>query len=346
MSIPDHSSHEIDPNGDLTIKVLEYDLTICDDNGKHPVLKTASFKVSRQTVIDKSKSNPLKVMLSGGFLEARSKEIIFKEDTIASVDLWLRCFHQAFDDACYSIPIKEVWHALVFAKKYLIDPLELKEWFDKYWKGVDEKQFKLNDMRQHLYPAYMFDSPIAFAWLTKNLAYKSADHVTEINPTEHRYLHLDGNVVGSINGARGTLRGKLIRGLFDPVSSFLNAKCDCKEKALFAYNMGIGKTGIWPLHEHHKKSIQEILDSKGFVKFECEVATDACVFCQAHCNPAVVHSLRHRISDHFEGLCLDCMKRTKGGSVDDDYWEHDKDKEWSRNCSIAHGQPTWYFSFM
>ncbi|KAH7342973.1 hypothetical protein BKA65DRAFT_354532, partial [Rhexocercosporidium sp. MPI-PUGE-AT-0058] len=76
---------------------------------------------------------------------------------------------------------------------------------------------------------------------------------------------------GSINGVRGTLRGKLIRSLFDPVSAFLKSKCDCREKALFAYNLGLSKTGIWPLHEHHKKSVQEVLDSPGFVTFQCEI---------------------------------------------------------------------------
>ena len=135
-------------------------------------------------------------MLSGQFLEAHSKEITFKEDTIASVDLWLRCFHQAFDDACYSIPIKEVWNALAFAKKYLIEPLMLKSWFSKYWGRVDQEKLKLIAMRQYMYPAYAFDNPFAFAFITKSLAYKSADHVTEINPTEHRHLHLDGNVIG------------------------------------------------------------------------------------------------------------------------------------------------------
>lgn len=153
-------------------------------------------------------------------------------------------------------------------------------------------------------------------------------------------------VSGSINGARGTLRGKLIRGLFDPVSAFLKASCDCKEKALFAYNMGVSKTGIWPLYEHHKKSVQEILDSKGFVNFECKVPEGACFSCTTYCNPAVVAGVRRTVQEHFDGLCLDCMTRTKSGSVDEDYWDHDKDKAWSRGCSISHDQPTWYFSFM
>ncbi|KAH9216442.1 hypothetical protein DL95DRAFT_445422 [Leptodontidium sp. 2 PMI_412] len=236
--------YEIDPKGDLTIKVIEYDVTTRDSNGRHPVLKTASFKVPRKTVIDNNKSQPLKAMLGGEFLEGHRKIATLDEHTIVGVDVWLRCFHAAFDDACYSMSIKEVWYALAFANQYLIDPSQLEGWLDTYWSSVDRKKLKLQDMRQYLYPAYAFNSAEAFAYLTKSLTCKGADHVTEINPTGYRNLHLDGNVIGSINGARGPLRSKLIRGFFDPVNAFLKSKCDCKEKAFFAYNMGISKTGI------------------------------------------------------------------------------------------------------
>ena len=124
------------------------------------------------------------------------------------------------------------------------------------------------------------------------------------------------------------------------------SKCDCKEKALFAYTMGLSKTGIWPLHEHHKKSVQEILNSKGFVKFECDILEGTCVSCKFRCQPTTVDVVRRAVVNHFQGLCLDCMKKTKFGSVDEDYWEHDREKVWSCGCAIKHEQPTWYFSFM
>ena len=37
---------------------------------------------------------------------------------------------------------------------------------------------------------------------------------------------------------------------------------------------------------------------------------------------------------------------TKSEDVDEEYWEHDISKEWDAGCSIRHGQPTWYFSFV
>ena len=61
----------------------------------------------------------------------------------------------------------------------------------------------------------------------------------------------------------------LLRGLFDPVSKFLNQPCLCKGISLFAYYKGLSKTDIWSLASHHRKSIREILESEGFRKFDC-----------------------------------------------------------------------------
>ncbi|TGO30922.1 hypothetical protein BPAE_0002g00120 [Botrytis paeoniae] len=73
-----------------------------------------------------------------------------------------------------------------------------------------------------------------------------------------------------------------------------------------------------------------------------------------------------KVQFEFHGLCLDCVDaskvttRTNGNprranededglgmsTSDQAYWEHDRKGEWSLNCRIDHGQPTWYFSFM
>jgi hypothetical protein len=149
-----------------------------------------------------------------------------------------------------------------------------------------------------------------------------------------------------MNGARGGLRSKMLRELFDPVSAFLMMRCGCKEKSLFAYNMGLSKTGIWPPHGHYKKSIQQVLYSPGFLKFECTVPENACLACRGKLSVTAIDKVRCDLVKYFDGLCLDCMKRTKSGDVDDDYWEHDFEKIWDSGCRIKHGQPSWYFSFM
>ena len=151
---------------------------------------------------------------------------------------------------------------------------------------------------------------------------------------------------GSVNGARGSLRSKMIRALFSPVSAFLRMTCKCKEKSLFAYNLGLSKTGIWPLQDHYKKSIRQVLDSPGFEDFHCVIPDNACFRCTSILQPDNITKIRHNLLCDFDGLCLDCAKMTKTRNVDDDYWLHDAARKWDEDCRIRHGQPTWYFSFM
>jgi hypothetical protein len=138
----------------------------------------------------------------------------------------------------------------------------------------------------------------------------------------------------------------MLRELFDPVSAFLVMDCDCKEKSLFAYNKGLSKTGIWPLHEHYKKSIQEVLTSPGFLRFDCKIPDNACMTCRSKLSVTAIEKIRCELTSNFNGLCLDCMNLTKSGDVDYDYWEHDFERKWDLGCRISHSQPTWYFSFM
>lgn len=53
-----------------------------------------------------------------------------------------------------------------------------------------------------------------------------------------------------------------------------------------------------------------------------------------------------RVDDSFKGLCLDCLTKTKFESEDDDYWNHCHNFEFDYGCTVKHGQPTWYFSYM
>lgn len=154
------------------------------------------------------------------------------------------------------------------------------------------------------------------------------------------------NHLGSMNGARGSLRSKLLRGLFSPIESFLKQSCTCKEKSLFAYCIGLSKTGIWPLEDHHKKSVHDVLTSPGFTKFDCEVPEDACLTCRHKLSPGAIESVRRNLWTGYHGLCLDCIDMTNSVDIDEDYWKNDIHKAWDTDCRISHGQPTWYFSFV
>jgi hypothetical protein len=152
--------------------------------------------------------------------------------------------------------------------------------------------------------------------------------------------------IGSLNGARGSLRAKLLRGLFNPVSGFLTVNCSCSPHALKSFQVALSKTNIWPLHDQHKKSVRAVLDSPGFKKWEPKIPDNACSGCISRLSSRVIMDVHNTISVDFHGLCLDCMKMTKTGNEDDDYFEHDLKKKWDSGCRIKHGQPTWYFSYM
>ena len=53
---------------------------------------------------------------------------------------------------------------------------------------------------------------------------------------------------------------------------------------------------------------------------------------------------------YFDGLCLDCMDRSKpkGKDLDDEYWRinANANKRWDSRCRVHHGQPTWYVSWI
>jgi len=151
---------------------------------------------------------------------------------------------------------------------------------------------------------------------------------------------------GSVNGARGSLRSELLRGLYSPLEGFHVQKCTCRKESHFAYHEGLLKTELLPLHDYYRKSIKQVLDSPGFINFGCEIPEGACYTCREKLSETAIKTTRQKLLNDFDGLCLDCIKMTKTGDVDEDYWYHDFQQVWDNGCRIRHGQSTWYFSFM
>ena len=160
--------------------------------------------------------------------------------------------------------------------------------------------------------------------------------------------HYISQLIEQINAAKGRLRTILHRGLFKPVKELLKASCKCKEKTMFGFIEALDGTGVWPLDEvWHKKPVEEILDSLD--AFSYDPAAKHCRSCRKNYN-FTVKSAVNMTRKYFDGLCLDCMDRSKPKTRDEDsdYWQHNKLRpgEWDHNCRVNHGQPTWYFSFM
>ena len=92
--------------------------------------------------------------------------------------------------------------------------------------------------------------------------------------------------------------------------------------------------------------MNEILDRLKNFKFESNSCS--CEVCQQDFQGKVAR-IAQFVRRYFDGLCLDCLDRSKPklGDLDLDYWQHHKLKEhdWIENCRFPHKQPTWYFSF-
>jgi hypothetical protein len=199
----------IDPEGDLTINFYE---PIKDGpeyvggSGKRIFGRVlAVFKVSRQVVSRNSRQ--FGMMLMGVFQEAGQHVIDIEEGTVNSLELWFRVLHDAMTDEMYCIPIEDVWEAIEVCGYRNFDIKRLNTWFEKWFSSTDLEELEIEDMCTLLYPCHEFNHAKGFAFLTKSLAYQMAGHITEINPTSHRHLHLEGNVIGEskLSSSRTTL---------------------------------------------------------------------------------------------------------------------------------------------
>jgi len=159
------------------------------------VLRTGSFKVSRQTLLDAAGNDYWKRLLCGGFTEANSSDITIKDDTVASMELWLRVFHGNLVEDSYLIPIKEIWHAIELSRKYLFHLEKLNSWFKAYWSQMDQQALEIDDLKELLYPSQALDHAAAFAYVTKRLSHEAALHIEERNPTQFHHLHCEGRVI-------------------------------------------------------------------------------------------------------------------------------------------------------
>jgi hypothetical protein len=184
-------------------------------------------------------------------ISRRPAVVDITEGTVASLELWFRVLHDKMIDEMYTVSNKDVWEAIEVCGYRAFDIEKLNAWFAKWWEKKEQSSIKLPEMRQLLFPCHEFDHAQGWKFVTRKLVYESSEHITEDNPTAHRHLQLEGNVIGrlcsppivvasnvltintgSLNGARGSFRSKLIRGLFDPVDKFLHQDCDCKEESL------------------------------------------------------------------------------------------------------------------
>lgn len=149
-----------------------------------------------------------------------------------------------------------------------------------------------------------------------------------------------------MNAAKGRLRTVMHSRLYEPIESLLRANCTCKEKSLYGYEKALYDLEVWPLErvaqKHTMASILDRLD-----RFTYKPHKDACMSCHKDYS-SIVRKAQAYTKTYFDGLCLDCMSKSKTGDMNQDYWMHHnlREDEVVRGCRFKHSQATWYFSFM
>ncbi|TVY65512.1 hypothetical protein LSUE1_G009620 [Lachnellula suecica] len=340
----------IDPNGDLILRFFTSKDTgnaqfrAARGNGLVNGRITAKMQVSRMVIA--KNSSYYRRMLTAGSSVASDKVIDIKESKVRWAELWFRAFHGADQPLLsFKIGIPGVWEG------NSATPDEMKKlggWFRKLMenKPIAKLDNNLEDMRMLMFPCNVFNHVEAFAEITRVLAYESPKSITELNPTEHRKLHLDGNVIGSLNSARGSLKSKLRTMLLLPAGNIILQSCICRRDTKDAFDDALKTIGFWHVIDFSRRSVQSILDMHSFINFSVQIPPTACETCHLNADAGAVRKARWEVVNDFHGLCLDCMEQTKTGSVDEDYWKKDSLQQWDRGCRIKHGESTWNFSFM
>lgn len=162
------------------------------------------MKVSRKVLMDNSR--PFKLELSGERWEESHQNVVDMEfDSLPAIEVAMRVLHKAEVEDSYKISIRDVWELIQYCEYRDLNVALFEEWFANALPKVmppiagTKLEVKHGAMVQMLFPAYVFNHSLAFAHFTKTLALEVATHITEVNPTRYRGLHLPQNVIGKFS---------------------------------------------------------------------------------------------------------------------------------------------------
>ncbi|KAL8794612.1 MAG: hypothetical protein Q9195_002808 [Heterodermia aff. obscurata] len=354
---------DIDPSGDIVVKATEITR---NDRGEQVASNSETFRVRRQIMRQASASWSVMFDPHGPYREGAKDVFELDEVPIVSFEILLRELHPNTQAShAENISILNVWQLLGLTKKWLLKTAFLNPWFAKWYSSQRYEKIDLDtpeeeyeptaldvlEQRQLLFPCHRFDHAEGFARATRFLAYHVRGHIEEDNPIEHDDLHLPVFTTRLLNSARFRLGLILSRDLHKVNKTLLKATCKCKGNTLWGYEKELERIGIWPFEDTvSRNSIDGLLQR--LEKFNYKVADkSACTQnCQRNYN-SIAGDARQRTERYFDGMCLDCMSRTKPKLKDhhSDYWNYNNFREedgWFRGCRISHKQPSWYYSFM
>ncbi|MCJ1294246.1 hypothetical protein MMC34_005804 [Xylographa carneopallida] len=341
------STIEIDPAGDLVVRVIEYKEVFSVAPDPHPPLRQiAESKVCREVLMKSSKV--FKTLLSSAhFMESSLTTITLEEDRVVSMEIWLRVLHNALIDNSYDVKIDKMWHLIKAADKYSLVIKNLDPWFGKWYCRQDVNMLPAEEL---LYPCFMFDHAHGFAAATRYLAYHVKGHIEEENPTKIIEFHLPHRVIRERTQAAvafpmlpsSSLKSKSMpqRAVYEPsFTSTSSAPSTLSPMPAASAALRLSKAtrersrswGFWPIErEAVKHSMHALLEKLRMFDWKPQESS-----CAQPC------------SRDYKRLVGKASK-PRTGDIDLDYWRHGNigEQEWFSGCRVPYRQPSWYYSFM
>ncbi|KAF2809659.1 uncharacterized protein BDZ99DRAFT_463435 [Mytilinidion resinicola] len=151
-----------------------------------------------------------------------------------------------------------------------------------------------------------------------------------------------------MNQARGRLKTILHSRLWIHARNLLRLphSCDCWKVTISEYLSELVNLNVFPLEDFTlRTSICEI--TQRIRQFKHQSAAPDCADCNINWIGVVFGGVR-ATEAYFDGLCLDCMDRSRVKDGDKNHWLQcgAVDKRWDSRCRIKHGEPTWYASWL
>lgn len=201
----------IDKQGDLVIKVVQFDDSISvPRNGKPIVLRVQDFLVNKQAI--NKHSGTLGMLLARHLSSERASETFtIKDDSTASMEIWLRIMHDV-STLTNMVPIEEIWHLTVdhiiiyisvvclpcfqaAGIKYDLDGSMLFDWFGRWYQWFEAENPTNLLYRELLYPCWQFNHAGGFLEATRVAVYRNVGPIEERNPTKHYECHLPSRII-------------------------------------------------------------------------------------------------------------------------------------------------------
>lgn len=152
-----------------------------------------------------------------------------------------------------------------------------------------------------------------------------------------------------MNHARGRIKTVFHSRLWGPARRLHTEvhKCECRKATEFDYLDKLIVREVFPIDDYTgKNSINTLLNR--LHGFSYVPAASSCHYC----NPGwtdLVDTAVETVRGYSQGLCLDCMDRSRVRDDDAEYWRKcgaGDDGRWDGKCRVKHGEPTWYVSWL